>query len=265
MHSVNTPPPAPPPLPAAPSTPPAAAAPPQAHPAPAPPPRPPPQPAAAEPWEAASMGGQAGRPGEQRGRRPGCQGALVRAEERRATEFNACSAATRRASRAPAAAGKTGAACSRPATVLAGRRTWMLPPTSSSSRPAAISCCRTFSGWACGASHLVMAATMGQPAARAWEMASRVCRGGVRQSRMALAGMAVHGACRHGHASHALHDAIAGSGCQQAHSRWPPAATRNAISTAPPAAASSTISVAAGPAPAPRLRGRPPARPLPAA
>ena len=54
--------------------------------------------------------------------------------------------------------------------------TWMLPPASSVSSPAAISCCRTRCGCALGASHFVMATTMGQPAARACEMASRVCR-----------------------------------------------------------------------------------------
>ena len=67
--------------------------------------------------------------------------------------------------------------------------TCTLPPTSSSSSPAATSCCRTLAGLARSVSHWVTATTRGPPAARAWEMASRVCRGGMGRDRARGSGL----------------------------------------------------------------------------
>ena len=49
------------------------------------------------------------------------------------------------------------------------------PPQSSTTRPTSANCCFTRSGLAPGLSILLMATTIGTPAARAWSIASRVC------------------------------------------------------------------------------------------
>ena len=49
------------------------------------------------------------------------------------------------------------------------------PPQSSTTRPTSASCCLTRSGLAPGLSILLIATTIGTPAARAWSIASKVC------------------------------------------------------------------------------------------
>ena len=49
------------------------------------------------------------------------------------------------------------------------------PPQSSTTNPTSASCCLTRSGLAPGRSILLIATTIGTPAARAWSIASRVC------------------------------------------------------------------------------------------